>query len=456
MLKQLPWYWCYTQLNVCNIVFAGEGLASPASPALPVLQKLSPRLPGSRPDTPLSSKSSVSPALSRPGTPLSSLTSRTAHLFPPAKPASPGVVMKNAFIKRSATSPSLLGNGSSSIRKRGLNSEDCDAPVKKQTKYDSRTDGVQLKDLPGTHINGLLCSSKSFTSDGIRSADSQLTPVDTSTPRSDSFALRRNANLTVKTEFGLTDPGTPSPLTPSTPSSHTPRSSKVKTTAQLLAELRAKNLTSASKEIVSKITHNQIRKEVDPISEPVVPASAKPRPRRKPGTIPAPPGTDILSQTKTEMVEKFLRTSVAATEDNLYKPDSLEHPESLSFSTDIDNSQSYVSNDSHQSVKTESPSGSPAPEPGPSEVKVESEVDPYTLLPPLNPDVIDWESDTYEPFEEYEVTQSHVDKLLNENWCGVNGLPDHQGEWRDWTSTYAMPSYNGDLIYILPYVSVDD
>ena len=83
--------------------------------------------------------------------------------------------------------------------------------------------------------------------------------------------------------------------------------------------------------------------------------------------------------------------------------------------------------------------------------------DPWSLLPPVDPDSIDWTSLDYEPRIIMPlVTDARVDRLHLEYWTGVNGQYDHRNQWHDWTQTFSVPSYDGDLLHILPYVNIDD
>lgn len=267
---------------------------------------------------------------------------------------------------------------------------------------------------------------------------------------------------------------------------------KVVTTAQLLQKLDIKLPRS---DTVSKITNNQIEKELDPDNISIVPAGAKPRPRRKPGTVVIPPSScdSSLEQTKTEMVQKFLQSSVTPSTSELdmagaFKYDLTGIPDSPGSidvtgvsdhsgihslgSVAMDN-HSQLAADQQHSHSTSHRNDSQAPpvmffigdeeatndrEGGiaPKPDQNAPEVDPWEALPPLRMADLVWPSEEAQETERAKPTESTVDKLHNEQWKGVNGRTDYLGEWRDWTQTYSLPTYNADLLHILPYVNIDD
>ena len=87
---------------------------------------------------------------------------------------------------------------------------------------------------------------------------------------------------------------------------------------------------------------------------------------------------------------------------------------------------------------------------------IATDVDPWSLLPEIDPSTLDFHSLDYEPPEPLEVTPSVIERLHTNEWTGVNGQRDTFGDWRSWTQTYSASSYNGDLLHILPYVVLDE
>ena len=281
---------------------------------------------------------------------------------------------------------------------------------------------------------------------------------------SKSFSDKRNVNLGVKTEYDASSRDKFVSLTP-----------KVKSTAELIHELQAKNSLSVGKDTVRQIESNLIRKEHDEEDQSVVPASVKPRPRKKPGARGEliPPSTPVSLKTKTEMVEKFLETSVNQSPDDL-SPIKYELPrtESPSVSTSFEDDSSNLTSQrklvspagsANEQIKSESvindkgkcdsndKGKSSEPEDKPLSL---DEI--YSKYPPLDLDGFVFDSDEYEMPEPLAVTDSVVSRLHDENWSGVNGVLDSTGSWRDWTQTLSLDSYQGDMVHILPYVIVDD
>ena len=60
------------------------------------------------------------------------------------------------------------------------------------------------------------------------------------------------------------------------------------------------------------------------------------------------------------------------------------------------------------------------------------------------------ESKKSKPVNDYE-----VDKYCEDKWESVNGTYDADTEWRPWNSMTTAPSFNGELLHILPYVDID-
>ena len=244
------------------------------------------------------------------------------------------------------------------------------------------------------------------------------------------------------------------------------RTPKVKTTAELIKEMSASGgLRVAGSRTATKIVLNQIQKEKDDIDSPVVPPEAKPRYRRKPGTpaiVPPITPAHTLTQTKNEMMEKFLQSQsphpsavldieqgippflLPDDEDPRLQADSRHssHPDSKVVSF-------FVGDDDVETAKLQERQG-------PSTTSLQSKPDPWLLLPPLNLAEIDWTTDDYTKSEPKPVEDSDVTRLEEDRIPGVNGQFDNDGAWHEWTETLSLPSFNNDLQHILPYVNIDD
>ena len=286
---------------------------------------------------------------------------------------------------------------------------------------------------------------------------------------SKSFSEKRNVNLGIKTEFDTSSKDKFVSLTP-----------KVKSTAELIQVLQAKNSLSVGKDTVHQIEANLIRKEHDAEELSVVPASAKPRPRRKPGTRTEliPPSTPVSLQTKTEMVEKFLQTSVNETPDDLSPikfelprtespsastslEDVSEHPEAAKLSTQKNRSSpaewAKEQIKSESVIKDESKCDSAAKDKAGVTADKQLSLDEiYSKYPVLDLDNFVFDSGEYDIAEALEINDDVVSRIHSEHWTGVNGVYDAYGDWRDWTQTLSLDSFQGDPIHILPYVNVDD
>lgn len=229
---------------------------------------------------------------------------------------------------------------------------------------------------------------------------------------------------------------------------------KVATTAELIQKLHASGeLRLTASETVKKIASNQIVKETTE-NDSVVPASAKPRPRKK-NSVAMPPSTpDMMTmfQIKNEMLHKFLESSVPPADSpgnnslmNLLKRlDPPPDPDAPLFNNDHHSTSKLSHARSASPIRTADPDALDSP---------------WDSLPPVNPDQIDWSTTEYvapDPDERPPVTDEDVERLHTSHWPGVNGHYDFRNEWSDWTKTFSVSSYNGDLLHILPYVNLQD
>lgn len=256
------------------------------------------------------------------------------------------------------------------------------------------------------------------------------------------------------------------------------RTPKVKSTAEIMQELQAKNSLSVSKHTAREIERNLIQKEADEEFYSSVPEGAKPRPHRKKNM---PPSTPVSLKTKTEMVEKFLETSVAqAPPEDLsplkYELERTESPgtASTSFEDSIEGHHSQIKENLMEPSPTDQTDSKTVIS---NRVKVEpdktrhldkdvsslSEQDKpltldeiYSKYPPLDLDNFQFDDDPYDVPEPKDISAHDVDRLHSEHWPGVNGCYDAWGTWQDWSQTLSLPSYNSENLHILPYVITDD
>ncbi|XP_067944566.1 mediator of RNA polymerase II transcription subunit 26-like [Watersipora subatra] len=237
------------------------------------------------------------------------------------------------------------------------------------------------------------------------------------------------------------------------------RTPKVKTTVEIIAELQAgKSVPLTDSDTITKIVTNQIKKEEDDIHRSVVPSSAMPKSRRKHGTssLPGPPSarTD-LSKTKSDLVHRFLHQQ----QQQRHSTDNDELPY---------DGVDYLSS-AARSAQPEAASAPPA---------TNMTIDPYSLLPPIDYDRIKWEDDEPEdvPIVRNAITGEypegynadhiessnhydapHVERVINENWHGVNGTASENSQFHPWTETFTICTSEDspeNASVILPYVDI--
>lgn len=172
------------------------------------------------------------------------------------------------------------------------------------------------------------------------------------------------------------------------------------------------------------------------------------------------PGSDELTRNKTEHIAKFLRS-----QSELVNEDSVDimktSQDQLRPCTESLPSHSTVG-PAHSSRASSTVPPSPAPEES-TERTVEEIL---SRLPPLNPEAIQWEesiSPPTSPPPPTEIKEEDVLRLHNEHLECMNGCADHSGlktskgeeGFSEWHEVVSRTSYNGELLHILPYVVID-
>lgn len=342
-------------------------------------------------------------------------------------------------------------NAANKKRRRKIVTTYAETGIVKKPMLDAKTDA----------INGVVLSTVNNDLKQSRSIDCMMGNLS----RSDEFAAKASSD---HSEFLQTDIDSSKP-SKSDMQTKLPRLAKVKTTAQLIEELQAKTPTALNSPTISMITSHKIKDlthEEDKKS--VIPDSLKKRKyTRKNSTALLSMGAD-LSQTKAEMVEKFLESSLPGTSHTSYHEQTTTSPDlprldsPVASSPKAESRPKFYLNNSHSSSNlSENPTdemlfdsiiGRPPVEPQ-TEAKVEHQKRPS--LPPIDLSTVVLEEEEYEVMHE-PVTESRVERLCNERWPGVNGWYDDRNEWHDWASCFSLPTHQNDYIHILPYVNIDD
>ncbi|XP_041359020.1 mediator of RNA polymerase II transcription subunit 26-like [Gigantopelta aegis] len=355
-----------------------------------------------------------------------------------------------AFLSKSSDNCSRKDQNDTSktyvANRKRIRAENSDSfPPLKHLKADKKSAGLSKRNKSDSSVvNGAVKSCKNRHGDKLLSSSSSAS------------AKESHSDLPSSEMDHSVDSLKKSPKTDVLKSFRTP---KVKTTAQLIAELQQKTGSSnIGNDLMQKLNKNEIIKEVD-VQQFVLPPGVGPKRRKKAGdnlNLQNMPSSSIsLSRTKTELVEKFLETSVRSSpvEDVCsYKDDG-----AVGCESSLDSSHGMNETIVHSQIQFEKHKQSEAgPDSADSAPPVLSEQQIYELLPPLDPDSIDWGSCDYDPPEPYEVTDDHVLRLHNDPWAGVNGCFDHGDEWHDWTEMLSVPTVDGEYLHILPYVNTDD
>lgn len=286
-------------------------------------------------------------------------------------------------------------------------------------------------------INGAVKSNSN-----TQKTNGSLSRSPSETSLNKSFPSRKNVSLSVNTDLSKTP--------------------KVKTTAQLIAELQAKSgSSSVGSDVIKQIETNQIVKESD-VPESALPPGARPRRNKKRGLdpslldVPSPAGPHShLSQTKSELVQKFLQTSITpstAVDMSPFKCD--DRNESLESARDA--SSIEVTDSSGGDIVYRSDEVKSREQIESKSLKIPSFEEIMSNLPPIDFDKINDNEDEYGLPDQGDVTDDIIDKLHNEQWMSVNGNRDSDGAWHDWTQMFTNLSYSDEPLHILPYVLIDD
>ena len=465
-----------------------------------------PASPASRPATPSSGRSTVSPNQSGRGTPVSQQQQhgRTTSPRTSSRPGTPGATCDqynnnnnsisqfSSKLSHTIDTPTTAGSTSQKLSKtdvankrkrhRNGNSPPDDVIPHKINKNSSDNVFGKHENSVSSHefvVNGAVSKVYSHNNVHVSVDNSNSNSCDTKS-RSvvspghynkhakssgeqqkvspPSLTIKRNATLPAR----LQDGG----------EKVMARTPKVKTTAELIKEMSASDgLRVAGSRTATKIVLNQIQKEKDDIDSPVVPPEAKPRYRRKPGTpaiVPPITPAHTLTQTKNEMMEKFLQSQsphpsscdgvepeiprFLLPDDDDDSPSRADSRPESRHSTHPDSKvvSFFIGDDDVETTETAKLRRSTQPS------TTASKPDPWSLLPPLNLAEIDWTTDDYCTSELKQVEDGDVQRLDSDKIAGVNGQFDTGGAWHEWTETLSMPSFNDDLQHILPYVNLDD
>lgn len=184
-------------------------------------------------------------------------------------------------------------------------------------------------------------------------------------------------------------------------STTSPRLPKVKTTQQLIADLKAKSGLSLDGGTAAAAAVAAAASATPP------PSSSRPK---RSGNYSLLGTDDETSRTKSELMDRFLKSSV--------------------------------------------PNGPSPASPTSAKSGVSGEVAAIlSALPEIGPEVELEEEEV--PVVPLEVTPEVEERFATQKWPFVNGVYDHEGQWRGWHEVTTGRSYGGDLLHMLPYVNID-
>lgn len=366
---------------------------------------------------------------------------------------------KNATLSatqnRESVSPAFTGHSSAQLKRISPSNSRLTTPNSSNTPYVS-VSPASVPSRPGTpnSSNGRPKGAKSASESRTRTPTptsnnhyNQIPNVDHTSRKHAANKKRRRSDDSIGSDASSVKKPKPlvnGDLAPSRPAEPRAKTSKVKTTVELIAELQAtKSTRLTASDTITKIVTNQIQKEEDDINLSVVPPSAKPRHRRKNGgsntpVLPAAPAD--LSRTKSDLVHRFLQ----------------QVGESKDEDADVD----VMGTDPYEH-ETKKP-------------VIDLSINPYSLLPPLNYDDIIWSDEEAEtgtmsrnaitgeypdgydrsPSIDSEPDERIIDKVVDGEWNGVNGTVNNvNNEFNPWTETFTISSTD-EAVHVLPYVDL--
>lgn len=215
------------------------------------------------------------------------------------------------------------------------------------------------------------------------------------------------------------------------------RTPKVKTTAELIQELKARNSSGSCSAVRSSPPILGVTGNGENHTRVMHTDNDSNLVHTRKVVYSSLLGTDEdVTRNKTELMEKFLKDSVGT---------------DVSSSLDERLSKEYISKESPVTVR------------GVQNCKQTCDPvdDILATLPPVNLDDIKWDDDDNEINVKNEssvrdiVTDEVVQRLLTKDWENVNGISDYKGDFRRWNEIVTRKSYNEDSLHILPYVDID-
>jgi len=272
---------------------------------------------------------------------------------------------------------------------------------------------------------------------------------------------------------------------------------KVKTTAELIEELKARNCVTSSNisPRSTAVTSHNNSSYLSPRLSSATSYNASPSHSRRAGVL----GQDEdVTRNKKELMDNFLKDSVIVKRSST--PDGYNNASTSSgvYGGGRTVSPSVSKNNYHR-FNRESPrpleqktlatdrfsgleegynvrTSSPISYQNADQVLLVDPVDEIMArLPPINLDEIIWSEDEAEPevregeeledegkvedvkdgAEEVPVTDEVVNRYIVEHWEGMNGNFDLNGEFKEWHEVLNRESFNGEPLPILPYVNID-
>ncbi|XP_054274076.1 uncharacterized protein LOC128994704 [Macrosteles quadrilineatus] len=170
------------------------------------------------------------------------------------------------------------------------------------------------------------------------------------------------------------------------------------------------------------------------------------------------PGGDELTRNKTEHIAKFLRSQSEVVND-----DSIDVIKQEELRPGTESLPSHSTVGPAQSSRA---SSTVPPSPAPEESIERTVEEILSRLPPLDPEAIQWDecqSPPSSPPPPCSVTEADVLRLHTEQIECLNGCADHSGlktskgdeGFSEWHEVVSRTSYNGELLHILPYCVID-